>query len=211
LLVAIVGGSGSGKTWLADKLQAALGPNAARLSLDDFYRDRSGLPPSRRAILNFDNPRAIDWARFERVLRQCIAGKTAPIPCYDFKTHCRRRSSKLLKPKPIILIDGLWLLRSPSLRPLFSFSIFLHSPARIRLQRRLARDLLTRGRSPASVRQQFWKTVEPMHAKFVASQARCAKLVLTDACSQSEIGALADLLRGASDSTARSRGKTTKQ
>src|SRR5438477_3930232 len=163
LLVAIVGGSGSGKTWLADKLQAALGTKAARLSLDDFYHDRSGLSPSRRASVNFDNPRAIDWISFERVLRLCVAGKAASLPCYDFKTHCRRRASKLLRPKPITLVDGLWLLRRPSLRRLFSLSIFLDCRTSIRLQRRVARDLLTRGRSRASVQQQFWDTVEPMH------------------------------------------------
>src|SRR5439155_9499390 len=118
-LVAIVGGSGSGKTWLAEKLQAALAGKAARLSLDDFYRDRSHVAPARRAKINFDNPGAIDWAGFERVLRECAAGKAASLPCYDFKTHCRLRTSKRLPPRPVILVDGLWLLRRPSLRRLF--------------------------------------------------------------------------------------------
>ena len=195
ILVAIVGGSGAGKTWLADQLQAILGTKAARLSLDDFYRDRSGLSPSRRATINFDTPRAIDWVSFERVLQLCLAGKTARIPCYDFKTHCRLRSSKLLKPRPIILVDGLWLLRRPSLRRLFSLSIFLDCPASLRLRRRLARDVLTRGRNRASVEEQFWNTVQPMHLKYVAPQARWAEVVLEDDCGKREIESLAARLR----------------
>jgi uridine kinase len=89
LLVAIVGGSGAGKTWLAKKLEAALTPDAARFSLDDFYRDCSRLHPERRAKINFDHPRAIDWPIMERVLKDLRAGRAARLPCYDFKTHSR--------------------------------------------------------------------------------------------------------------------------
>ncbi len=70
-LVALVGGSGAGKSWLADRLQRALGTDAGRLSLDDFYYDRSHLPPKRRAHVNFDHPRAIDWRSVERALKGC--------------------------------------------------------------------------------------------------------------------------------------------
>src|SRR5512140_3253218 len=96
LLVAIVGGSGSGKTWLARRLQRRLAPEAARVSLDDFYRDRSRLSPARRARLNFDHPRSIDWAEFERVLGRLSAGRSARVPRYDFRTHCRARTPKNL-------------------------------------------------------------------------------------------------------------------
>src|SRR5437763_468877 len=85
-------------------LEDMLGTKAARLSLDDFYRDRSSLSSSRRAKINFDHPRAIDWARVERVLRDCRAGKTVCVPCYDFKTHCRVRRSTRLRPKEVMLV-----------------------------------------------------------------------------------------------------------
>src|SRR5690349_15709274 len=172
ILVAIVGGSGSGKTWLADKLEAKLAPNAARLSQDDFYHDRSHLSPARRARLNFDHPRAIDWRALEHALRRLQAGRTASVPLYDFHTHCRRSGSRSLKPKPLILVDGLWLLRRPSVRRMLSFTIFLDCPTAVRLRRRLKRDQCSRGRGAASVKAQFWKTVQPMHSKFVVPQKR---------------------------------------
>jgi uridine kinase len=195
LLIAIVGGSGSGKSWLADKLQSELGTTAARLSLDNFYRDLSHLPPERRALVNFDEPRAIDWAAFEAVLRRCATRRAASVPHYDFKSHCRLRRPKTFKPKPIILMDGLWLLRRRSIRRLFDLSIFLDCPSGTRLRRRLVRDLLSRGRTRISVRQQFRTTVEPMHRQYVIPQARFADMVFHSQLSERWVRKLAELLR----------------
>jgi uridine kinase len=89
LLVAVVGGSGAGKTWFTRQLQAALRGHVAHVSLDDFYRDRSRLPAGRRARLNYDHPRTIDWARLHDFLQALRAGEIASVPQYDFATHCR--------------------------------------------------------------------------------------------------------------------------
>jgi len=180
LLVAIVGGSGAGKTWLAERLLAAFVRQAARLSLDDFYRDRSHVPPARRARVNFDDPRAIDWPAVERVLQVLRDGRPARVPVYDFATHCRLPRTKTLLPKPVVLVDGLWLLRRRTVRRLFALTVFIECPVRLRLRRRLARDVRERGRTPISVRWQFRETVEPMHRRHVAPQARWADVVLDE-------------------------------
>jgi uridine kinase len=177
-LVAITGGSGSGKTWLAERLQAALGPRAVRLSLDSFYHDRSHLTPARRARLNFDHPAAVSWGEAEAALKDLLAGRTTRIPDYDFKRHCRTNRARLVRPRPIILMDGLWLLRRRSLRRLLTLSIFVDCPTHLRLRRRLERDLRGRGRSATSVREQFRVTVEPMHRRYVAPQKYKADVVL---------------------------------
>ncbi len=195
ILVAIVGGSGSGKSWLADKLASRLTPNAARLSLDSFYRDQSHLPPARRERINYDHPRAVDWPAFEKSLKSLLTSRSTRLPSYDFATHSRRARSHLLKPKLILLIDGLWLLRCPSIRGLLSYSVFLDCPMRVRLRRRLVRDLQSRGRTATSVRRQFLTTVQPMHARFVAPQARRATLVYKTGPDSVEIGRLAHRLR----------------
>src|SRR5579862_2899931 len=106
-LIAIVGGSGSGKSWLAEKLAHAFPNEAVRLSLDDFYRDRSHLLPSRRELINFDHPRAIDWKAFESTLELLAQGELVRAPCYNFSTHCRSRRPRLIQPKPIVIVDGL--------------------------------------------------------------------------------------------------------
>jgi uridine kinase len=177
-LVAIVGGSGAGKSWLACRLQKALGEKAAYCALDDFYRDRSHLPPRRRPRINYDHPRAIDWPGLERALRDCLAGQSTRIPCYDFQNHRRLSATKVLKPKPVVLVDGLWLLRRPALRRLFGLSIFVDCPAQARLSRRLVRDARLRGRTRSSVLAQFRRSVQPMHDRFVAPQRARADFVL---------------------------------
>jgi uridine kinase len=190
-LVAIVGGSGSGKSWLAQQLETQLAPDAACLSLDDFYLDRSHLSPARRARINFDEPRAIDWRRLTRVLRSLRGGRPARVPIYDFTTHCRRQQHRFLKPKPVLLVEGLWLLHRRELRRLFDLSIFLNVSRQRRFERRLRRDVSERGRGRASVEEQFRRMVEPMHHKYVAPQAKWADLVVSKTCSVGQMTQIA--------------------
>jgi uridine kinase len=195
--VAIVGGSGAGKTWLANRIRHAFSSQATMLSLDDFYRDRSTLPPQCRARLNFDHPRAIDWRCFEEALRTLRTGRPGRIPIYDFTSHSRRQRWRRLSPKPIILVEGLWLVHRRSLRRWFDWCVFVAAPASLRLRRRLIRDTATRGRTAVSVRDQFRKTVQPMHQRFVASQARWADVVVSGRVDTREIRALLSRLRQA--------------
>jgi len=193
-LVAIVGGSGAGKSWLTDRLQQVFGEKAARVSLDDFYLDRSRISPRRRARINYDHPRAIDWPCVEAFLQNCRAGRACRLPRYDFRTHTRRTVCETWHPKPLVLVEGLWLLGRPAVRCLFDFTIFIDCPPSLRLERRLARDLAERGRSRASITRQFRDTVAPMHDLFVSPQARWADVVLGQPLRDSEISHLCDQL-----------------
>jgi len=197
ILVTIVGGSGSGKTWLTKKLLRALSPNAVQLSQDDFYTDRSHLPAGRRARINFDHPRAIDWNAVETVLARLLASRPARVPCYDFKTHTRLPRLKNLEPRDIILLEGLWLLRRARIRRLVSVSVFLDCPTGMRLRRRLERDLASRGRTRISIRTQFRRTVEPMHQRYVAPQAQRAHFVFRKSPGRREVRWLTGFLRNA--------------
>jgi uridine kinase len=195
VVVAIAGGSGSGKTWLADRLQAMLGRKVLRISLDSFYRDRSRVAEASRVRINFDHPRAIDWAAVEQALDTLLKGGRAQIPIYDFKTHSRLLRIQTALPRPIILLEGLWPLRRRHIRRLVSLGIFLRCPARVRLDRRVARDKASRGRTSTSVRRQFRACVEPMHRRFVEPQAKVADLVLRETCGATELTQLADEIR----------------
>jgi hypothetical protein len=79
-------------------------------------------------------------------------------------------------------------------RELFDLRIFLACATQLRLERRLARDVAERGRSLEAVREQFWKTVAPMHDRFVAPQARWADIILTEPPSEAEVQGLVDLV-----------------
>ena len=109
-LIALTGGSGAGKTWLADRLCQEFGEEAMSLSLDDFYCDLSHVALAERESTNFDHPDAIDWPFFEKVLRELQNGETALVPLYDFISHTRSTEWKSRSPRPFIFVEGLWLL-----------------------------------------------------------------------------------------------------
>jgi uridine kinase len=187
VLVAIVGGSGAGKSWLSGRLQDHFESRAARLSLDDFYRDRSKVAPNRRSAINFDHPNAIDWPLFQQLMTATAAGVSINVPRYDFKNHTRASEEVPWRPAALVLVDGLWLLHRPAVRQLFDFSIFLECPEQLRLERREARDISERGRSLSSIRRRFAAVVEPMHELYVAPQARWADMLLTHPIGETDI------------------------
>jgi uridine kinase len=202
-LVAIVGGSGAGKSFLADRLQAALGASVGRISLDDFYRDRSHLPLGRRAKCNFDHPRSIDWRTFEAALQKIQAGRAVRLPVYDFAIHARLRRIRRWHSKPVVLVEGLWLLHRRTLRRLFDYAVFVECRTSLRFQRRLRRDRHERGRSAESIRAQFQATVAPMHHRFVMPQALWADRVLRSPVSRREFDCLVEELKRVISATVR--------
>lgn len=191
-LIAVVGGSAAGKGWLVRRLCQLLGDGAAHLQLDDFYRDRSHLPVARRARANFDVPQAIDWEWARRVLHACCAGEPAELPAYDFATYSRLATGRPWNPRPIVFVDGLWLLRPPAIRRLFDLKIFLDTPTDLRRRRRLQRDVAERGYSPEAVQQRLRTLVEPMHARYVEPQKRWADVILAQPFQDGELRLLAD-------------------
>jgi uridine kinase len=195
-LVAVVGGSGAGKGWLVERLCQHLGYDACRLHLDDFYRDRSHLPLARRAQLNFDIPAAIDWEWAERVLLDCRAGQSTTLPCYDFATFSRTPLERTWSPRPIVFVDGLWLLRPPAVRRLFDLKIYLDTPTELRCTRRLARDVAERGYSREMVDRQLRHAVLPMHERYVEPQRKHADLVLRQPFEEASLLELSERLWG---------------
>ena len=195
LLIAVAGGSGAGKSWLVERLCRLLGDKATHLQLDHFYRDRSHLPLSRRAKINFDVPDAIDWDEAARVLRDCREGRPTRVPHYDFATHARvpERVCNIC-PRPVVFVDGLWLLRPPEIRALFHLKIYLDTPTGLRCSRRLSRDVIERGYTAEAIQQQLRTAVLPMHNRHVEPQKKLADIVLNQPFRDPEISALGEAL-----------------
>lgn len=167
-IVAITGGSGSGKTTLARRIQLHYGSQSVSiLSQDSYYIDRSATFDGDGGCVNYDHPDAIDFKLLESHLRDLIVGESIEHPIYDFATHRRLDEAVLFHPTPIVVLDGTLILSQERLRPLFYRSIFIECPDRVRLRRRLHRDVRERGRKPRGVITQFKNHVRPMHNEFV--------------------------------------------
>jgi uridine kinase len=180
LFVGVAGGSGSGKSSLARALLAGLGPaRATLLTHDAYYHDRGALTPAARAAANYDVPEAFDQALFLEHLAALRRWLTVRPPTYSFATHRRTGYAAPIAPRPIIVIEGILLLWEPAVRAALDLRIYLDAPERVRLERRIARDVAERGRTTDSVLAQFASTVRDAHRTYVEPTRAMADLVLS--------------------------------
>jgi len=180
-VIAIAGGSGSGKTFLAQSLISVLPPRAsAFLSQDSYYRPLPARYSACPESYNFDHPDALEWELLARHVEGLRRLEQVEIPRYCFVTH-QRVGSEHLDPAPFVILEGTLILHDPRLAQLADLRVFLDVDADIRLLRRIARDTRERGRSVESVMEQYLRTVRPMYEQFVRPAREKADLVLTEA------------------------------
>lgn len=181
LILGIAGGTGSGKTTIADKVAAAFpAGSVVRIEHDWYYRDRSDLTFEERTLLNYDHPDALETELLIQHLAELREGRPVSVPQYDFKTHSRRREPRDIEAAPVVIVEGILTFVDPALRALLDIKIFVDTDADIRAFRRIRRDIEQRGRSFASVREQYYRTVRPMHLEFVEPSKRWADIIIPE-------------------------------
>ncbi len=175
-VIAIAGGSGSGKSFLIEALSQRIGSHLV-LSLDDYYLDRSNMSPKERNEINYDHPDAIDHELLTTHVALLMQGQAIARPCYDFTTHTRR-GKVMVEPKGILLLDGLFALYYPQLRSMVDLKIYIDTAMDVRLARRLERDTQRRGREMGSVLKQYFASVRPMYFQFIEPTKAFADIVI---------------------------------
>jgi uridine kinase len=181
IVIGVAGGTGSGKTTVANEILRRVGEeNIAYIQHDSYYKDLSHLPPEERMKINFDHPDSLETDLMIQHIRQLLAGQPAEIPVYDFTQHVRTKTTRRVEPRPIILIEGILIFVDPLLRQLMDVRIYVDTDADIRFIRRLQRDIQERGRSLESVIRQYLETVRPMHLEFVEPSKRYADIIIPE-------------------------------
>lgn len=183
-IIAIAGASASGKSLFAStvyqELVAELGSGGiAILAEDAYYRDQSQLSFEQRQLTNYDHPSAFEHDLLAKHLQQLRDGKSVEMPQYSYTTHTRLADSIQVKPGRVIMVEGILLLSDPRLRETFDISVFMDTPLDICLLRRMKRDLEERGRTIASVTEQYESTVRPAFFDFILPSKQFADLVVT--------------------------------
>jgi uridine kinase len=181
LVVGIAGGTGSGKTTVAKTIAASLPAHGvAMIEYDAYYRDRSDLAPDAVPLLNFDHPDALETELLVEHLGQLKAGRGVDVPIYDFKTHRRRADSRRVEPAAVVIVEGILVFVDPRVRERLDMKIFVDTDPDIRVFRRIRRDMEQRGRTFEAIREQYYKTVRPMHLQFVEPSKRWADLIIPE-------------------------------
>lgn len=181
VIIGVAGGSGSGKTTVAQRLLAAIGEeHIAYLPHDSYYRDLEAIPRIAGEIVNFDHPDALETALLVQHLAQLRRGEPVQVPIYDFSTHSRSPQTRTLYPAPIVLVEGILVFADPDLRAQFDMRLFVDADADIRFIRRLERDVNERGRTVESVIHQYLESVRPMHLEFVEPSKRYADVIIPE-------------------------------
>lgn len=180
-MIGIAGGSGSGKTTVAQEILQRVGPDRiAYIQHDSYYKDLTGLPPTQRNEVNFDHPNSLETELLIRHVEKLKAGQPIEVPVYDFSTDSRTGETFMVQPHRVIIVEGILIFVEPALRALFDVKIFVDTDPDVRLIRRLQRDITERGRSVESVIKQYQSTVRPMHLEFVEPSKRYADVIIPE-------------------------------
>ncbi len=181
MIIGICGGTGSGKTTVANKiLESVSTADVAFLQQDSYYRNRDQLPLDYRQQANFDHPDALDNDLFVAHVRALRAGHAVDLPVYDFKHDMRLPETRRMEPKLIIIVEGILIFAEPRLLEELDIKVFVDTPDDIRFIRRLRRDVSERGRTVDSVIEQYLATVRPMHTQFVEPSKRVADVIIPE-------------------------------
>lgn len=182
-VIAIAGPSGSGKSLFAQTLCEEVRRDAPDLGLallreDAYYRDQKHLPLAERALVNYDHPDAIEQDLLLAQLQALRDGEAVETPLYDYGQHTRRADTQRVEPAPVIVVEGILLFTHTSLREFFDIRFFMDTPLDICLLRRIERDVAERGRTLASVLEQYQRTVRPMYEAHIAPSAAHADMLI---------------------------------
>jgi uridine kinase len=181
LVIGIAGGSGSGKSTVANVILSRAGRGRlAYLPHDAYYRDLSRLDHIRRAEINFDHPDSLETELMIEHIKQLKAWKPVDLPVYDFSTHSRTQKSIRVEPSRVVIVEGILILVERALRDLLDVKLFVDTDSDLRFIRRLSRDISERGRTTESVIKQYLATVRPMHLEFVEPSKRYADVIIPE-------------------------------
>ncbi|KAB3537412.1 uridine kinase [Alkaliphilus pronyensis] len=181
ILIGITGGTGSGKSTVAQAIFKCLSrKNIVIIEQDSYYKDQSHLNIEERIKTNYDHPFAFDTELLIQHMKSLLDNKQIEKPIYDFEKHNRKKEVELIYPKDIIILEGIMLLDIADLREMMDIKIFVDTDADVRIIRRIVRDINSRGRTLDSVINQYLTTVRPAHLQFVEPNKKYADIIIPE-------------------------------
>ncbi|MFC0561875.1 uridine kinase [Halalkalibacter alkalisediminis] len=181
IVIGVAGGTGSGKTTVAKEIFYQFNEQSIVLiEQDAYYKDQSQLSLEERLQTNYDHPLAFDNDLLLEHLKKLSSKQGIQKPVYDYAAHTRSKEVIDIKPKDVIILEGILILEDKRLRDMMDIKLFVDADADIRIIRRLVRDISERGRSIESVIDQYTSVVRPMHLQFIEPTKRYADVIIPE-------------------------------
>jgi uridine kinase len=194
LIIGIAGGSGSGKTTIAEALVDAI-DGVAFIQHDAYYRHQPHLTYDQRVRVNYDHPDSLETELLIEHLGALRRGQPIERPVYDFAEHLRKAETVAIAPAPVVVLEGILVLADAGLRDHLDLKVFVDTDPDLRLARRLERDIHERGRTTESVLTQYLATVRPMHVQFVEPSKRHADIIIPGGMRVGAVATIIELIR----------------
>ena len=179
LIIGIAGGTGSGKTTVVNKiLNSFPAGEVAVIPQDSYYKDSSHIPPEERSKINFDEPAAIEWTLLAAHLQKLKDGEAIDMPTYSYLTCTRQEETVRVEPRDVVIVEGILVLNDPGMREMMDVKVFVDADADDRLIRVIARDCISRGRTPQMVIDRYQDVLKPMHCQYIEPSKRFADIIV---------------------------------
>jgi uridine kinase len=195
LVLGIGGGTGAGKTTIARRITEGV-ESVSVVPLDNYYRERSGVPVEERRGINYDHPDAFDWPLVREQLSALCEGRPIEMPQYDFTVHNRTDETVRVEPGEVVVVEGILALHDDDLGGMLDLRLYVETDADVRILRRIRRDVVERGRDLEGVIDQYLSTVKPMHEQFVRPTKAEADLVIPEGANETAVDLLRERVRG---------------
>ena len=179
LIIGIAGGTGSGKTTVVNKIAESFTEGeVAIISQDAYYFDNSHLSLEERRKKNFDRPDAIEFELMVEHIQALKRGETVFQPTYSFITCTRQQEVVAVKPRHVLIVEGILCLADENLRNLMDVKVYVDCASDVRLSRVIRRDIKERGRDVEAVPERYEKTVRPSHLQFIEPTKNFADIIV---------------------------------
>ena len=180
ITIGIAGGTGSGKTTITRRLLQRFPDSVSVVYHDNYYKAHNDMSYEERSKLNYDCPDAFDTELLLRDLAALRRGEEIRCPVYDYTVHNRSEKTVLVKPAPVVIVEGILIFEDRRIFDLLDIKLFVDTDADVRILRRIVRDVRDRGRSLESVVDQYLTTVKPMHEMYVEPSKRNADIIIPE-------------------------------